>query len=322
MLENFRLKVFRAVAQHLSFRKAAETLYLTQPAVTLQVKALEEELGLKLFERSSTGVALTEAGRLLLEDAERLHQISIQAENRLAALKGQTMGELALGASTTIAQYVLPPLLAEFSRRYAGILLQVFGENTEHVAEGVAGGRFGLGLIEGPPLRRDVKVEPWFEDELLVIVPSGHEWAGVSTIDAEKILEVPLVMRERGSGTRHVVEQGLQHAGLRLGSLRIVMELDSTEAILSCIEAGLGVGIVSEWAVARRVSTRSLVTLRLSGHTIRRTFSLVLPRGPELQDSAATMLHFLKNSIPAAPEAASASEPGISLARKADKKTK
>jgi len=309
MLENFRLKVFRAVAQHLSFRKAAEALYLTQPAVTLQVKALEEELGLKLFERSSTGVSLTEAGRLLLQDAERLYQVSVHAENRLAALKGQATGELVLGASTTVAQYVLPGLLAEFSRRYPGVQLQVFGENTEQVADGVATRRFGLGLIEGPPLRRDVRIDPWFEDELLVVVPSGHEWATLATVPADKILEVPLVMRERGSGTRHVVEQGLQDAGLRLGSLRIVMELDSTEAILSCIEAGLGIGIVSEWAAARRTSVGSLVTLRLRDHIIRRSFSLVLPQGPELQDSAATMLHFLKNSIPARPEAKRAAEP-------------
>jgi LysR family transcriptional regulator, transcriptional activator of the cysJI operon len=322
MLENFHLRVFRAVAQQLSFRKAAEVLYLTQPAVTLQVKTLEEELGLKLFERSSTGVSLTEAGRLLLQDAEQLHQFAIQAENRLAALKGQAAGELVLGASTTIAQYVLPALLAEFSRRYPGIQLQVFGRNTEHVADGVATGRFGLGLIEGPPLRRDVRVERWFEDELLLVVPSGHEWAGQSTIAVEKILEVPLVIREHGSGTRHVVEQGLQKAGIRLGSLRVVMELDSTEAILSCIEAGLGVGFVSEWAVARRISDRSLVTLRLTGHIFCRNFSLVLPQGPELQHPAATMLHFLKASVPTpkrsgvAGTARNASEPAASSRRK------
>jgi DNA-binding transcriptional LysR family regulator len=298
MLENFRLKVFRAVAQQLSFRRAAEALYLTQPAVTLQVKTLEEELGLKLFERSSTGVSLTEAGKLLLQDAEQLHLLALQAENRLAALKGQATGELVLGASTTIAQYVLPPLLAEFSRRYPGIQLQVFSQNTEHVAEGMANGRFGLGLIEGPPLRRDVKVGPWFNDELLLVVPSSHEWAGLTTIPVEKIVGAPLVMREHGSGTRRVIEHGLHEAGIRLGSLRIVMELDSTEAILSCIEAGLGVGFVSEWGLARRTRDHSLVTLRLDGHLIRRSFSLVCPQGPELQRPAATMLHFLKNSIP------------------------
>ncbi len=303
MLENFRLKVFRAVAEHLSFRKAGEALYLTQPAVTLQVKTLEEELGTKLFERSASGVRLTDAGKVLLEYAEELHRLGKQAESRLAALKGDTAGALVLGASTTIAQYVLPALLAEFSRSFPSIQLQVFSENTEHIAEGVANGRFGLGLIEGPPLRRDLKVERWFDDELLLVVPcshewSSHEWADAGTIAAEKLLEVPLVMRERGSGSRHVVERGLQKAGLRLGALRIVMELDSTEAILSCVEAGLGVGFVSEWAIRRRLSAKSLVTLRLAGGRICRSFSLVSPQGPELQHTAATMLRFLRNRVP------------------------
>ena len=298
MLENFRLKVFRAVAQQLSFRKAAEELYLTQPAVTLQVKALEEEVGAKLFDRGSKGVALTEAGILLLRYADQLHRLALQAEAALSDLKGEATGQLVLGASTTVAQYVLPRMLADFSRRYPAIQLQVFSANTEHVAEGVSANRFELGLIEGPAHRRDVTVQPWFDDELLLVVPSGHEWAGLNDVPAEKVADAPLVMRERGSGTRHVVESGLQEAGLRLGSLRIVMELDSTEAILSCIAAGLGVGFVSEWAVARRAADHSLSTLRLSGRVISRSFSFVLPQGPELTGPAAMMLQFLRNSVP------------------------
>jgi len=301
MLENFRLKVFRAVAEHLSFRKAGEALYLTQPAVTLQVKALEEELGTKLFERSASGVSLTHAGTVLLSYAGQLHLLAEDAQTKLAALKGQTAGELVLGASTTVAQYVLPALLAEFSRSFPEIQLQVFSENTEHIAEGVAAGRFGLGLIEGPPLRRDLRVDRWFDDELLLVVPCGHEWAGLGAIAVEKLLATPLVMRERGSGSRHVVEQGLQKAGLRLGSLRIVMELDSTEAILSCIEAGLGVGFVSEWAIARRSSAGSLVTLRLTGAAISRSFSFVTPQGPQVQPAAAAMRRFLEDRVPATP---------------------
>jgi DNA-binding transcriptional LysR family regulator len=300
MLENFRLKVFRAVAEHLSFRKAGEALYLTQPAVTLQVKTLEEELGTKLFERSASGVRLTDAGKVLLECAEELHRSAEAAEARLAALKGETTGSLVLGASTTIAQYVLPSLLAEFSRSFPAVQLQVFSENTEGIAQGVAAKRFGLGLIEGPPLRWDLKVERWFDDELLLIVPSTHEWAERGTIAAENLLHAPLVMRERGSGTRHVVERGLQKTGLRLGALRIAMELDSTEAIVSCIEAGLGVGFVSEWALRRRSAAKTLATLRLAEGRICRSFSLVLPQGPEIQPLAATMLRFLQSRVPAA----------------------
>ena len=301
ILENFRLKVFRAVAEHLSFRKAGEALYLTQPAVTLQIKALEEELGTKLFERGASGVRLTGAGKVLLQYAEQMHQLADEAEGRLAALKGETAGELVLGASTTIAQYVLPALLADFSRTYPAIRLQVFSENTEHVAEGVANGRFGLGLIEGPPKRRDLRVQPWFDDELLLVVPAGHEWAGLGLIAPEALVGAPLVMRELGSGSRHVVESGLQKAGLRLGSLRIVMELDSTEAILSCIEAGLGVGFVSEWALVRRTETHRLATLRLNGGKISRTLALVSEQGPELQAAAATLQRFLQDRVPPKP---------------------
>ena len=296
MLENFRLKVFRAVAEHLSFRKAGEQLYLTQPAVTLQIKALEEELATKLFERSASGVTLSEAGKTLLTYAERLQELAEQAENELASLKGQAAGSLVLGASTTIAQYVIPKYLAAFSRRFPGVHLQVFGENTEQIAEGVASGRFGLGLIEGPAMRKDLSIEDWFEDEIFVTVPAAHEWAGLDAIPAEKLLDAALVVRERGSGSRHVVEHALQKAGLRLGALRIAMELDSTEAILSCVEEGLGVGFVSKWAIQRRVGAHALATLRIEGHPMMRKFSFVLPRSPELQSMAVTMKRFLEST--------------------------
>jgi DNA-binding transcriptional LysR family regulator len=315
LLENFRLKVFRAVAEHLSFRKAGEVLYLTQPAVTLQIKALEDELATKLFERSAYGVRVTEAGKLLLQYAMQMHQLANEAERRLAALKGEIAGDLILGASTTIAQYVLPPLLADFCRTYSAIRLQVFSENTEHVAEGVANGRFGFGLIEGPPKRRDLKVQPWFDDELLLVVPAGHEWAGLGTIAPEALVGVPLVMRELGSGSRRVVENGLQKTGIRLGSLRIVMELDSTEAILSCIEAGLGVGFVSEWALVRRSEARSIATLRLSSGKISRSFALVSAQGPELSPSATALQRFLQGRVPSSPNQHAATAASTSAGR-------
>src|SRR5262249_34059224 len=161
-------------------------------------------LGTTVFERSASGVKLSAAGQILLDYSERLRQLAEEAENKLANLKGEAAGELVLGASTTLAQYVLPPHLAAFSRRFPAIPLQMFSQNTEHIAEGVAARRFGLGLIEGPPLRRDLKLEPWFEDELLLAVPAGHEWAEVGVIAAERLHEVPFIIRERGSGSRHV----------------------------------------------------------------------------------------------------------------------
>jgi DNA-binding transcriptional LysR family regulator len=298
MLENFRLRVFRAVAEHLNFRKAGESLYLTQPAVTLQIKALEEELGTRLFQRGASGVRLSEAGRILVPYAEQLSRITEEAENSLARLKGDAAGHLALGASTTIAQYILPRPLAQFAGRFPAIQLQVFSENSEQIAAGVSSGRFGLGLIEGPAMRNDLKVEAWFEDELFLAVPQSHEWAQAGVVAAAQLVDVPLVMRERGSGSRHVVEQALQKAGLRLGALRIAMELDSTEAILSCVENGLGLGFASEWAMQRRLLAGSLAALRLEGQRMNRRLSFVLPQGPDTNPAALTMRRFLENSVP------------------------
>lgn len=294
MLENFRLRVFRAVADHLSFRKAGEQLYLTQPAITLQIKTLEDEVGTKLFERRATGVTLTEAGKSLLHRAVQLAKLAEEAENDLAQLRGEASGELALGASTTIAQYVLPPRLAVFARRFPSIHLRVASENTERIVEGVASGRFGLGLIEGPAMSREIRVETWFEDELVVVVPKGHEWASLDSVPAANLMGVPLIMRERGSGSRHVIEEGLQKAGLRLGQLTIVMELDSSEAILSCIEAGLGVGFASVWAFDRRGLDRTLAKVHLERHSLTRNFSFAMPATPNLSAPAAAMKRFLE----------------------------
>ena len=284
MLENFRLRVFRAVAEHLNFRKAGEQLFLTQPAVTLQIKALEEELGVKLFERSASGVRLTAAGDTLLAFAGELSRLATSAEQAVAQLGGAAAGELVLGASTTAAQYVLPAMLAEFARRFPAVRLQVFSGNSEAIGEGVANGRFGLGIIEGPAMRRDLNVAPWFEDEMVIVVARGDEWAELGVIAAEKLLDRPLVMRERGSGSRQVVERSLQKAGLRLGQLQVAMQLDSTEAILSCVEAGLGIGIVSGWAVTERVRAGRLATLRLAEERIARDFSFVLRQEPGVNE--------------------------------------
>ncbi len=176
-LENFRLVVFRAVAEQLSFRKAAEELYLTQPAVSLQIKALEEDLGIQLFDRSGVQVKLTEAGAVLLRYAQQANAMFREAEEAIAALSGDHAGELALGASTTIAQYVLPRLLGEFGREHPRVRPTLISGNTEKIVSAVEQQEIILGFIEGPAHSREVKIEPFLLDELVMIVPAAHEWA-------------------------------------------------------------------------------------------------------------------------------------------------
>ncbi len=276
--------VFRAVAQQLSFRKAAEELYLTQPAVSLQIKALEEDLGVQLFDRTGSRVALTAAGKVLLNFAERANALLQQAEHAIAAMGGELAGQLALGASTTIAQYVLPRMLSEFLAEHPRVQPSLISGNTERIVEAVAQHDIGLGFIEGPSRSRDVKSEPFLIDELVLIVPAAHEWAERAQIAAQELKSVPLLMREHGSGTRHVVEMALERHHLKLSSLKFAMELDSTEAIKSAVEAGLGAGFVSKWAIAKDVRAGAgFRIVAVEGLRVERDFLTIYAAGPEPQ---------------------------------------
>ena len=292
-MENFRLKVFRTVADNLNFRQAAEALYLTQPAVTLQIKALEEELGVPLFDRTENRVVLTEAGRILLKHAKKVEALTAAARHELAQLVGEEEGDLSAGASTTISQYLLPKLIGEFQISNPKIRLSLLGANTEKIVSGVLDGTLAIGLIEGPSLHRDLGEEPFVADEIVVIVPSKHEWVG-QHVEAEQLLKAPLILREKGSGTRRVVETALKAAGIQMKHTRTVMELDSTEAIKSAVEAGLGVGFVSRRAIQKELKLDTLREVHITKLSMQRTFAIIYPQGPEPRGAAGAFLRFLR----------------------------
>jgi DNA-binding transcriptional LysR family regulator len=318
-LENFRMVVFRAVAQQLSFRKAAEELYLTQPAVSLQIKALEEDLGVQLFERTGSRIALTSAGETLLQYAVQVNALLAKAEQEVAATGGEHAGHLALGASTTIAQYVLPGLLSDFRRANSRVHLTLISGNTEHIVNAVAHRDVALGFIEGPARSRDVKTEPFLVDELVLIVPAAHDWAERSSISCSELSAAPLLMRERGSGTRRVIELALEHNHVKSSSLEIVMELDSTEAIKSAVEAGLGSGFVSRWALAKDARTESnFRTVKIDGLCIERNFLMAYSAGPKPQGVAQEFRRFLLSRAPAVRSTNNSRSPQQSL----DKRSK
>ena len=293
-LENFRLVVFRTVAEQQSFRKAAEELYLTQPAVSLQIKALEEELGVQLFDRSGPNAGLTAAGTVLLKYTRRVHQLVSQAEDEISALTGDHAGRLTLGASTTIAQYVLPRLLGEFCADHPRVLPTLLSGNTEHIVDAIREKKITLGFIEGPPRTRDVSTEPFLRDEILLIAPAAHEWTEQASITCADLAAAPLLMRERGSGTRRITEMALERQGIKRRALQIVMELDSTEAIKSAVEAGLGVGFVSRWAIAKDLRLgHSFKIVEIKGLRIHRDFLFVTAKGPAPQGLAQEFRKFL-----------------------------
>lgn len=291
-MENFRLKVFRIVARHLNFSRAAEELLLTQPAVTQQIKALEDEYGVPLFDRSGGRIALTPAGNSLLPYAEKLKAISDEAYEIVTSAAGNHSGKLALGASQTIGQYLLPNLVAAFLRDNPRVSITAISGNTDEMLEALAAHRIQLAMIEGPGLRKDIHVEPFMEDHMVLVVPASHEWAD-QEIDIDALRNEPLLIREFGSGSRRVVEAALAKAGLKKKDLKTAMELDSTEGLLSAVEAGLGVTFVSRWAVRNQLALGNLRLAHVKGLRLARKFSIAYPAGPEPAGTPRAFRRFL-----------------------------
>ena len=291
-MENFRLKIFRIAAQHLNFSRAAEELFLTQPAVTQQIKALEDEYGIHLFDRSGGRITLTPAGKSLLTYANQLKTLSDEAYEAVTKTSGHHAGKLALGASQTIGQYLLPNLVAAFLRDNPRIRLTATSGNTDAMLEALASRRIQLAMTEGPALRKDVRIEPFMEDQLVLVVPAGHEWAD-QEIEPSALRQAPLLMREFGSGSRRVVEAALVKSGLKKKDLKATMELDSTEGLLSAVEACLGVTFVSRWAVRNQLALGTLRLARVKNLQLSRMFSLAYPAGPEPTGNAGAFRRFI-----------------------------
>ncbi len=280
MIENFRIRVFRSVARHLNFSRAAEELLLTQPAVTQQIKALEDEFGVPLFDRGGGRISLTPGGAALLPFAERMKVIGEEAVAAVASAYGQQAGELTLGASQTIGQYVLPSLVASFLKSHPRVTVTVRSGNSDAILESLVAREIHMALIEGPEQRKDLHIEPFMEDHMVLVVPAGHEWAD-HEVEVGDMCRQKLMLREFGSGSRRVVEQALAAAGIKAKDLCTGMEFDSNEGLLSAVEAGLGVTFVSRWAVRNQLALGTLKLARIRGLKLSRQFSMAYPAGPE-----------------------------------------
>lgn len=291
-IENFRLVVFRAVARHCSFSRAAEELLLTQPAVTQQIKALEEQFGRALFHRGGGRISLTPGGAALLPFAEQIKELSAEAFVAVAKAYGQNAGDLSVGASQTIAQYLLPTFLAAFLQTNPNVRVSTVSGNTDEMLAALGSGGVQIALLEGPEQRTDVHIEAFMEDHMVLVVPASHEWSG-QKITLDELRTAPLLVREFGSGSRRIVEQALADAGVKTKDLNIRMELDSTEGLLSGVEAGLGMTFVSRWAVRNQLALGTLKLARVDGVNLSRNFSLAYPAGPEPSGTVGAFRMFL-----------------------------
>ncbi len=278
---DYRLHVFRQVAEMRSLTRASKALHLSQPAVTKHIKLLEEELRVPLFVRSSTGVALTDAGTILLQYVQATEKSRAAMMEKLRGPAGVLAGRLRLGASMTIASYYLPEILVGFRARHASVTCDVVEGNTDIIVGLLLDQRIELGLVEGPCRRREIQVRPFYEDEIIWIAAPSDALAKMKNVTPKALLERPVISRELGSGTRRVVELALRQEGIPLSRLRIEQELPSTEAIKRMVAAGAGIGYVSRLSVGQELASGQLVQIPCVRLRIKRPFSVLIPQGPD-----------------------------------------
>ena len=291
-MDEFRLRVFVTAARTLSFSKCAAALSITQPAVSRHIGELEGRFGVPLFVRGASGVSLTKAGELLLSHAERLLSDYQRLEYDMDLLAQTGRGKLSIGASTTIAMYLLPPVLASFMEISGGVEVSMLSGNSENVEQWLRDGTVDIGFVENASRRPLLHYEHLMADELVLVSGTHGRYASVDSVTVDELRTIPLVLREKGSGTREIVENALGQHGIRVDDLNVVIELSSTEAIKSYVRNSDTMAIVSVIALHRELADGSLRIVDIDGIDMPREFATVVRPG-EFSGLNARFHHFL-----------------------------
>ncbi|MCW9013301.1 MAG: LysR family transcriptional regulator [Gammaproteobacteria bacterium] len=272
-----RLKVFHTVARLLNFTKAADALHMTQPAVTFQIRQLEEYFNTRLFDRTHNRVSLTEAGQRVYGYSDRIFELYDEMENSIRELTGDVSGVVTLGASTTIAEYMLPFLLGDFKAQNPEVNIRLKVSNTEGIVAMVENNIIDLGIVEASVNNKNLQVDVCRRDQLVAIMPPSHPLANTGgALTPQQLVPYPFICREEGSGTREVINEYL-HDHVGSDELTICLELGSPEAIKGAVEAGMGISIMSYSTVAKELKLESLAAVPLDP-PLDRPFSFVHQR--------------------------------------------
>jgi DNA-binding transcriptional LysR family regulator len=291
-----RLQVFHAVARHLSFTKAAEALFMTQPAVTFQIKQLEEHFNTRLFERGHGRISLTPAGDIVFEYAEKILGLSSEMETRLSEMTGQMRGPLLVGASTTIAEFMLPRILGEFNSLYPQVRARLTVANSETIENRIAEHTLDVGLVELQTKNPNLLSEVCCDDELQVICTPDYPLNSLQSVTPKTLLDYEFVSREPGSGTREVTDNYFREAGVSPERLKTLMELGSPEALKGVVGTGLGFAIVSRASVGKELQLGSLIAIPLEPRLVRR-LSVLSPKEKFRSRVVSTFMEFAKRRL-------------------------
>lgn len=291
-MSDFRLKVFYSVAKHLSFTQASKELYISQPAITKHIRELESLYGVRLFDRLGNKISLTDAGKLMLEHCEQILAAYRRLEYDMNLLKNEWTGDLRLGASTTISQYVLPPILARFTEKYPKVNVTLMDTNSRNIEQALQNHDIDLGLVEGVFRLPSLKYEPFLHDELVPVVGIQSKLALKDEIGLDELQQLPLVLRERGSGTLDAIEMAFDEVGLKLSSMNVRLYLGGTESIKSFLRCSDSLGIVSLQAVAPELRRGDFKIIDIKGMQIKRHFCFVHLQGQE-EPSSINFMRFV-----------------------------
>ncbi len=276
-----RDNIFLSAAENLSFSKAAKEMFISQPAVTKHIKELESKLGITLFERKGNKIYLTKAGKLTYRHLKTIKQKYRELEFELGRLNDTFKGTLRIGASSTIAQYVIPKVIAAFHKRYPEIELFLFDGNSFEVEQKLLGNEIDLALVENESSQSDIKYVDFLNDEIIAVTGSSSVYSKLEAISFADLQNIPIVLREKGSGTLEVIQKSLNKQGIILEKLNILISLGSTEAIKNFLCDFDGVALVSEKALEKEFRTKEIVKINVKGIKIKRKFRIALRFGQE-----------------------------------------
>ena len=272
---DFRLKVFYTVALRLNFTKAATELYISQPAVSKHIQELEETYKTKLFERNGSKIALTPAGEILLKHTKNIFEIYREIDFEMSSFISDRQGLLRLGASTTISQYIISPVLARFHQKQKDIKVNLLNGNTEQIENALIHKEIEIGIVEGQSKNQSIKYTPFLKDELVLVCNTKNPLIKQNEISLEDLKSMKFITRERGSGTLEVIEYSLKQVGVKISDLQIEMQLGSTESIKSYLLNSDCLAFMSIHAVDKELKNNELMILDIANLSVERYFYII-----------------------------------------------
>jgi DNA-binding transcriptional LysR family regulator len=267
--------------------------------VSFQIKALEQELGVRLFRRENNRVLLTEVGQLLFGYAGEIRDLYDRAETAIGRLTQHVGGHLAVGVASVVAKYVMPKPIGAFKKRHPGVSIVVETGNTDMLIGRLCGGHVDLAIVSDPVALREYVVDPWIEDELLLIVPAEHRWASRDAVGLDEVLAEPFILREEGSGSRRMFERYLEEHNVTVHDLNVALTLGSTEAVKAAVEAGAGASVVSSLSLGADLARGALRTVSIRGLKMARSFQAVYPKLTYRKVVVETFVDFCRGMIAA-----------------------